>query len=132
MSDAPRKPAGWFGKFAAAVAGCKYGIRGQSSFFVHFFVAGLVIVAATVLQASFVEWCLLGLCIQTVLVAEMFNSALEWLARAITHQHDKQIGIALDVASGAVLIAALGAAILGGAIFVQRLGVFLQWWPSVL
>ena len=132
MHPTPHKPKGWVGKFAAALSGCKQGIRGQSSFFVHFFVAALVIVAATVLHASFVEWCLLAVCIQAVLVAEMFNSAIEWLARTITHEHDKQLGIALDIASGAVLIAAIWAALIGGAIFLHRLGVLMSWWPSVL
>jgi diacylglycerol kinase (ATP) len=105
---------------------------GQSSFFVHFFVAALVIVTATILRASFLEWCLLALCIQGVLVAEMFNSALEWLGRAITHEHNKQLGIALDIASGAVLVAAVCAALIGGAIFLHRLGVMLAWWPSLI
>lgn len=132
MNESPYKHRGWYAKFAAALAGCKQGVRGQSSFFVHFFVAALVLVAAIVLRASFVEWLLLAVCVQSVLVAEMFNSALEWLGRAITHEHNKQLGVALDIASGAVLLASLSAALIGGALFLHRLGVLLEWWKSLI
>ena len=131
MHGAPRKPQGWSGKFAAALAGCKHGIRGQSSFFVHFFVMALVVVAGVIMRVKFLEWCLLVFCIQSVLVAEMFNSALEWLAKGITQEHSEPIGISLDIASGAVLLAAVGASCLGVMIFVHRLGVLLTWWPSL-
>ena len=132
MYSAPRKPQGWTGKFAAAFAGCKQGIRGQSSFFVHFFVIALVIVAGVIMRVNFLEWCLLAFCIQSVLVAEMFNSAIEWLAKAITDAHSEPIGVALDIASGAVLMAATGSAGLGGVIFLHRLGVLLIWWADAL
>ncbi len=64
----------------------------------------------------------------SVLAAEMFNSALESLARSITSNHDENIADALDVASAAVLLAAVGAAVVGAIIFVFRLGVTCGWW----
>jgi len=73
----------------------------------------LTCAAATVLQVSQTEWCLLLLCIATVLAAECFNTAIEALARAVTKDHDPQIERALDVAAGAVLIMSLGAAAVG-------------------
>ena len=89
---------------------------------VHFFAAVLVLVTASVLGIdSTAEWCLLVLCITIVLVAEMFNSALESLARAITDQIDPHIGQALNVGSAAVLVAALGASVVGTLIFVTHL-----------
>lgn len=39
--DRPPRP--WRGKFHDAFRGVKLGIRGHSSFFVHFFVAALVV-----------------------------------------------------------------------------------------
>ena len=62
---------------------------------------------------SRIEWCLLALCVAIVLTAEIFNSALEQLAKAITREHDAHIRAALDMASGAVLLASVGAAIVG-------------------
>jgi diacylglycerol kinase (ATP) len=63
-----------------------------------------------------------------VLTAEMFNSALEALARAITEHSDPLIGQALDIGSAAVLIASAGAAAVGLIVFIHRLGVAIAWW----
>jgi diacylglycerol kinase len=55
-----------------------------------------------------------------VLTAELFNTAVEWLAKAVTRTEDPHIEAALDIASGAVLLAAAGAAIVGLLIFLPR------------
>jgi len=83
---------------------------------------------AVVLRVSLAEACLLGLCVTIVLAAETFNTALERLARAAGPEKNEHVRDALDMASGAVLVAAIGAAGVGGAIFVYRLGVFMAWW----
>ena len=118
----------WARKFRDAFRGMKAGVRGQSSFFVHFFMTAAVIVAAVVLRVDLIEWCLLLLCIAVVLTAEMFNSALESMAKAITGESDPHLGNSLDIGSAAVLVASIGAAIVGGIIFINRLGSTLQWW----
>jgi diacylglycerol kinase len=78
-----RPPRRWRDKFADAFRGLKLGIRGQSSFFVHFFVAAAALAAAWVMALDWVSWCLLLLCIGMVLTAEMFNSALETFCRGL-------------------------------------------------
>jgi diacylglycerol kinase len=118
----------WWAKFRDALIGLKLGVRGQSSFFVHVFAAAAVIVVATVLGCTLVEWCLLLLCIAGVLTAEMLNSALESMAKAITEEHNPHLAVALDVGSAAVLLASTAAAIVGTLIFVHRLGLLLGWW----
>jgi diacylglycerol kinase len=118
----------WRRKFADAFRGVKLGVRGQSSFFVHFFIAAAVIAAGVSMHCSLLEWCLLVLCITGVLAAEMFNSALEALAKAITRDIDPHIGAALDIGSAAVLLAALGAASIGSIVLGNRLGLLLGWW----
>jgi diacylglycerol kinase len=118
----------WSHRFRDAFRGMKAGVRGQSSFFVHFFVAAGVIAAAAVLQATFCEWCLLLLCIAGVLAAEMFNSAIESMAKAVTGEDDPHVGNSLDIAAAAVLVASIGAAIVGTIVFLRRLGMMLGWW----
>src|SRR5207249_11700618 len=49
MGVRTRPPRSWRSKFRDALRGVKLGIRGHSSFFVHFFFAALVIAAAIVL-----------------------------------------------------------------------------------
>ena len=118
----------WWAKFRDALIGLKLGVRGQSSFFVHVFAAAAVIVVATVLGCTLVEWCLLLLCIAGVLTAEMLNSALESMAKAITEEHNPHLAVALDVGSAAVLLASTAAATVGTLIFTHRLGLLLGWW----
>jgi diacylglycerol kinase len=122
------RPRTWKHKFGDAFRGLKRGVRGQSSFFVHFFMAAAVVAAAWVLRADRLEWCLLILCIAIVLAAEMFNSALERVAKAVDRHPDDHLRDALDIGSGAVLLAALGAAVVGTIVLAYRLGVMLDWW----
>ena len=81
--------------------------------------ATALVVALGVWQGvSLVEWCLLTLCIAIVIAAELFNTAIEYLARAITDQHDERIKQALDISSGAVLVTAIGAAVVGAIVIL--------------
>jgi diacylglycerol kinase len=126
------KPAGersWREKFRDAFQGVKEGVRGQSSFFVHFFIAAAVIATGAVLRIDEpAEWCVLLLCITIVLAAEMFNSAFESLAKAVSEDVDSNVGRALDIGSGAVLIASIGASIIGTLVFAKWLGRLMGWW----
>ena len=125
MSSSERS---WADKFRDAFRGLKAGVRGQATFFVHFFAAAAVIAAGAVLRVDMYEWCLLLLCITVVLVAEMFNSALDSLAKAINRQSHPHIGNSLDIGAAAVLAASIGAAIVGTIILGSRLGTLLGWW----
>ena len=115
-------------KFGCALVGCKRGIRSESNFFVHFFISAVVIAAASVLGASLIEWSLLVLCIASVLAAEMFNCAIEHLAKAVTRHRNTHLGTALDISSAAVLVSAIGAGIVGTLILGNLLGRSLAWW----
>lgn len=104
---------GWGARFAGAVRGVRQGVAGQASFQVHVPAALAVFVAALVLRTSPLESALLALCVAVVLAAELFNSALETLAKAVDRRYNPQLGRALDIASGAVLVVAIGAAVAG-------------------
>jgi diacylglycerol kinase len=131
MPEYPSPPRNtWSRKFRVAFRGVKLGVRGQTSYFAHLFIAAAVVVASLVLKVSMSEWCVLLLCIAGVLTAEMFNSALEALARAITREHNPEIRDALDMASAAVLMAAIGSAMIGALVFVYRLGLMTGWWAG--
>lgn len=120
----------WRAKFGDAARGARLGLRGQSSFTVHLLCGGVVIAAAAALGLSRGDWCLLFLCIALVLSAEMFNTALEHLSRAVDRKANAEIAAALDVSSAAVLLAALGASAVGAVVFVRRLGELLGWWAA--
>jgi diacylglycerol kinase len=119
---APRKRRRrWPAKFKDALRGLKLGIRGHSSFFVHFFAAALVLAAGLVFQCSLLEWCILLGCIGLVLTAELFNSALETLFRGLDEATKDRAWPALDISAGAVLLASLTASAVGLMIFLPKL-----------
>jgi diacylglycerol kinase len=69
----------------------RLGIRGHSTFFVHFFFAAIVLATAIVLRCELIEWCLLLGCIGLVLTAELFNSALETIYHGL--DDDAVVGV---------------------------------------
>jgi diacylglycerol kinase len=111
----------WVQKFQHGFAGIAWGVRGQSSFVVHFTAATLVVLAAASLQMNWARWCVLLLCITLVLTAELFNSALEQLAKAIDRSENERIATALDIGSAAVLMASLGASAVGLVVLLTHL-----------
>ena len=117
----------WIDKFRNAFRGTAGGIQGQNSFFVHFSAALTAILIAGILRLTRIEWAVLGLCITVVLTAEMFNSAIETLAKAVDTQHNPQVGKALDIGSAAVLLAAIGAATVGTILLASPLTNAVGW-----
>jgi diacylglycerol kinase len=111
----------WRTKFAVACRGVKLGIRGHSSFFVHFFFAALTLAAAIVLSCDVVEWCALLACIGLVMTAELFNSAIETLCRGLDDSTRRRVWPCLDIAAGGVLLASIVAVVIGAVIFLPKL-----------
>jgi diacylglycerol kinase len=104
--------------FADALRGLKAGVRGQSSFFVHFFVAAAVLLAAWSLDVDAMSWCALVGCVGLVLTAELFKCAVEVLIREMDEATRERTRPALDIAAGGVLLAMLTAGVVGAILFV--------------
>ena len=110
MTPPPRT---WLGKFADAFRGFFLSITTQSSFAAHLPVAAAAVVAGFWLGLSLTEWGLVALAIGLVVMAEVFNTSLEALAKAVGTYPDDGIRDALDLASGGVLAAVLTAITIG-------------------
>jgi diacylglycerol kinase len=121
----PRSRRPWRDKFREALRGLKFGVRGHSSFAVHFFFAAAALSAAVALQLNLVEWCLIIGCIGLVLTAELFNSCVETLFRCLDEKTRDRAWPCLDIAAGAVLLASLTAAVIGLLLFLPKLAVRL-------
>jgi len=113
----------WARKFRSAFRGVWLAFSSERSFAVHLPMTAAVAAFAALVRVSLVEACLLGLCVALVLTSEVFNTALELLSREVSRDERPGIAAALDMASGAVLVASLGAAAIGGAIFVARMSM---------
>ena len=130
-SNQPPEPrpgliARWTNKFRYAFGGIGFAVKTENSFAVHIPGAILVMLFAWWLQCSLLECSVLVLCIGIVFVAELFNTAIERLARAITLDELPEIGRALDIASGAVLAASLTSIVIGIAIFLPPISRYLS------
>jgi diacylglycerol kinase len=131
-ADAPlRKQARrWRDKLREAYRGMKLGVRGHSSFFVHFFFAALAVAAALALQCDMTDWCLVVGCVGLVIAAELFSSAVETLYHALDAEARARARGCLNIAAGAVLVASLTAAIVGTLVFTQRILILLHIWEE--
>jgi diacylglycerol kinase len=116
-----KPPRRWRDKFAEAFRGARVGAQGQSSFCVHLFFACLAVLAAVALRCDPIEWCLIVGCIGLVFTAELFNSAVETLFKGLDPAARDRVYHALDIAAGAVLVACLTAATVGGIVFGRKM-----------
>jgi len=113
---------------SARIKSIKYALEGmflvlktQHNAWIHATATFLVIALGISVSLTSTEWLLLVLSISVVWVAESFNTALEYLADAITKDFHSSIKKAKDIAAGAVLISAIGSVIIGLIIFAPKL-----------
>ena len=99
--------------FRFAASGVREMIRMGGNARIHFAATVAVIIAAIFLNVTAGEWAALVLAIGLVWAAEGLNTAIEILADRISRERDEFIGRAKDAAAGAVLLAAIAAAIVG-------------------
>lgn len=117
----------WLNKFRCAFRGVWLGVSGHSSFLVHIPATLAVPIAAYWLKCNGWQWCVLTLCIGLVWSMELANSAIEHMARGLCPRQDPEVGKALDIASAAVLVAAIVSALIGLGILGYQLLLALGW-----
>lgn len=108
--------------FDWAVAGVLYAFKTQRNMRFHFFIAVLVLLLALSFDLSSAELGLLVLTTGMVIVAEMFNTAMESTVDLVTDRYHPLAHIAKNVAAGGVLAAAATAVFVGYVLFFDRLG----------
>ncbi|HET9463420.1 MAG TPA: diacylglycerol kinase family protein [Thiobacillus sp.] len=116
-----KKPSMRLKSFVYALQGLAYLVRMQPNARLHLLAALLVCAAGIYFGLGRAEWLWISLAIALVWSAEAFNTALELLADVLHPARHPGIGRAKDVAAAAVLIAALGAAVIGLLVFVPHL-----------
>ena len=99
--------------FRFAARGVREMARAGGNARIHFAATIAVILAGFALKVTAGEWSSLVLAIGIVWAAEGANTAIELLADRVSREHDDLIRRAKDTAAGAVLLAAIAAAIVG-------------------
>ena len=83
-----------------------------------------VIIMGYLLQISILDWIILLLCIAIVIIAELFNTVIEYLCNILRDKYKLPYEGSRDIrdiSAGAVLIASIIATIVGVLVFVQYL-----------
>lgn len=111
----PRKHA--LSGFKYAQEGVLHCFRTQLHMRFHFFTLVAVLLAGLMLNLDNRDMLVLVFAITLVIVAEMFNTAIEAVVDMITENYNPAAKLAKDVAAGAVLLAAANAVIAGVLIF---------------
>lgn len=104
-----------------AIQGIFYCFRTQRNFRVHILAAAAVFILAWRLGLTDVEVLILALTVVLVLLAEMFNTAMETVVDLVSPEYNPLAKVAKDIAAGAVLIAAIISLAVGYFLFVRKL-----------
>lgn len=111
--------------FRAALAGLAHVIRYEANFQIELFFAGLALLLGALLRISLGEWMILIFIMSFILVLELINTAFEHLADVQKPRLDPVVKLAKDVSAAAVLVASLGALIVGILLFGPKLADLL-------
>lgn len=112
--------------FGHAFRGLKVLLQTQANARIHAVATVLVVAAGLMFGISLLEWALIVLAILCVWVAEAINTSIEFLVDLASPKAHPLAGKAKDVAAGAVLAAAIGAALIGGFVFGPHILKMLQ------
>jgi diacylglycerol kinase (ATP) len=103
----------WLRSANFAIEGILHAAKTQRHLRYHFFTAAAVLFFSYALGVSRTEFLIISLSVIAVLLAEMFNTAVESIVDIISPEHSEKARIAKDIAAGAVLITAVGVAVIG-------------------
>ncbi len=104
--------------FAYAFKGLFIAFREEPNMWIHCAAAMVAVLLGLHFGIMRHEWLVVIFCIALVIALELVNTAIETLADRISTEKDPLLGRAKDVAAGAVLMAAISAAIIGLMIFL--------------
>lgn len=96
-------------------------IQTQPNAWLHLLATIIAISVGIALELSVAEWRWIVLAIALVWVAELFNTAIEFLCDVVSPDLQEGIKKTKDLAAAAVLIAATGAIVIGLLVFVPKL-----------
>jgi len=88
---------------------------------IHVIIMLMVILMGILLKITKLEWIICIILIGVVISAELFNTAIETIVDMVMPYKNEKAKLAKDVSAGAVLVVAIGAAIVGGMIFFPKI-----------
>lgn len=114
--------------FKAAFEGIGATYKKEQNIKIHTIMAILVIIFGFVLDISYAEWLVCLVLIGFIMMAEFFNTAIEYVVDLASPDIHPLAKAAKDTASAGVLMMAILAAIIGGVIFFPKLYEVIGGW----
>ena len=109
-----------------AMRGIKYGFQKERNLKIQLVCAILAVAVSVFLKLTYLEWILLCLTIGIVLLAEFMNTAIEIVLDLYSEEYNEKIKNAKDISSGAVLLTSLMAVVIGGILWIPKIGNFFK------
>lgn len=117
----PARARNFWQSLAFAFAGMRHALYSQRNLRIHVTVAAAVVTAGLALRINRSEWAIVVTLIALVIGLELLNTAIEALVDLTSPVPHPLAKVAKDTAAGAILVAAVGSAIVGLIIFLPRL-----------
>lgn len=111
--------------FKYAFEGILQAYVGEQNLKIHTVIAILVIIFGFILKISYTEWLVCLVLIGLVLMAEFFNTSIEYLVDLTSPEIHPLAKATKDTASAGVLMMAIISAIIGLIIFIPKLISFI-------
>lgn len=112
--------------FGNAFRGISAAYKSEKNLKIHLFISALAVLLGFMLKISIFEWGLLVLTISSVFMAEMLNTALEYLVNLVSPNYHQFAKKSKDIGAAAVFIAVIGSIIIGIIIFLPGLIILIQ------
>ncbi|KPK45870.1 MAG: hypothetical protein AMK74_02115 [Nitrospira bacterium SM23_35] len=103
----------WWRSANFAIEGILHAAKTQRHLRYHYFSASAVLLLSYVLGVSRTEFLIIALSVIAVLLAEMFNTAIEALVDMVSPEQSEKARVAKDISAGAVFVTAFGVAVIG-------------------
>lgn len=110
-----------------ALKGIIYAIKNERNMRIHTVAAAYILVFSLFFDMTIIKYTILLIIIGIVMMAEMFNSAIENLIDLCSKDYNATAKIAKDVSAGAVLIISIASAVIG-VMFFHDFSAYIKMW----
>ncbi len=97
----------------SAIEGILHAAKTERHLRYHLYAAAAVLLVIYILNIDRIDFLIISIAVILVLLAEMINTAVEYIVDMISPEYSEHARIAKDIAAGAVFITACGAVLVG-------------------
>src|SRR4030043_1630498 len=103
----------WLRSGNFAIEGILHAAKTQRHLRYHFYSAAIVLLISYILGISRTKFLIIAISVIAVLLAEMFNTAIEAIVDIVSPEQSEKARVIKDIAAGAVFITVVGVAVIG-------------------